>query len=499
MQMLMQPNFYQPNTHHKTMIMLLRKSHYAIAICLSSAFIFACSTNSSSPDTAQISDTTALPQDTTAPTAFAIRPPFDNISVPVQSYKINANKAQTIRTPKGSVIDIPANIFRDIDGKPITGEIEIRFREFHTAAEILASGIPMTNPETGDYMESAGMFEITGWQHGEEITIYSPRQTTINVKLASFNEGNKFDFFKLNPKDCRWAEIDGDGTIPAQKNKDKKIRLQEIEKQLGKEPQKPISSKECKNFVFDLDINYSEFPEFKSFKGVTWEYCGTADATNPEKQTWVLQTDWEQAKISANDGKSYKLTLSTHDKKFETEVRPVLKGKDFEKAMADFNKNMEKYAKKVEEIAAQREALTKQANVLREFNISGFGIYNWDYWQKAAGQTCETTFVFEDTELSNSLSKEMTFFLVINAENAVIPFPVINLKSNVLRFDPYRNNTIVAVLPNNKLAIIDHKSFKKIDANKLDRTSKLNLYFNNTHIKTVKSVEDIQAVINQIG
>ncbi len=477
----------------------LRKSRYVIAICLASTLVFSCAPSGSSAgtDTAQTSDTTALPQETTAPTALAIRPPFDNISVPMQSYKVDAGKTQTIRTPKGSVIDIPANIFVDKDGNPVRGEVEIKFREFHTAAEILASGIPMTNPETGDYMESAGMFEIAGSQQGEEIFVKEGE--TINVQLASFTNENKFDFFKLNPKDCRWAEIDGDGTIPAQENADKKIRLQEIEKRIGKEPQKPISSKECKNFVFDLDINYSEFPEFKSFRGVTWEYCGTTDATNPEKQKWVLQTDWEQAKISANDGKSYKLTLSTPDKKFETAVRPVLKGKDFEKAMADFNKNMEKYTQKVAEVAAQRDALKTQANVLREFRVGGFGIYNWDYWQKAVGQTCETTFAFEDAELGSSLSKEMTFFLVVNAENAVVPFPVINLKSNVLRFDPTRTNTIVAVLPNNKLAIIDSRTFKKIDISKLERTSKLNLQFNNSHIKTVNSVKDIQAVIDQIG
>ncbi|NJN77433.1 MAG: hypothetical protein HC803_03155 [Saprospiraceae bacterium] len=64
------------------------------------------------------------------------------------------------------------------------GKVDISYREFHDAAAIIASGIPMTNSEGDKYMETAGMFEINGSQNGQEVGIADDKE--IEVKMGSF-------------------------------------------------------------------------------------------------------------------------------------------------------------------------------------------------------------------------------------------------------------------------------------------------------------------------
>ena len=137
---------------------------------------------------------------------LAVRPPLNGVDVAKTSHKINGAKGGKIELPSGIVITIEPNIFVDKDGKPITEDIDILYREMHDAADILASGIPIQRPN-GEFMETAGMFEIEGNYQGQEIFVAEGKN--INVKMASFNEGDRFDFWKMNPKDCSWTDIDG--------------------------------------------------------------------------------------------------------------------------------------------------------------------------------------------------------------------------------------------------------------------------------------------------
>ena len=66
---------------------------------------------------------------------------------------------------------IPMDWAVDKNGQPIKGEVEIAYREFHNAAEIIASGIPMTDKTGEKYMQTAGMFEVKGSVANETVEI----------------------------------------------------------------------------------------------------------------------------------------------------------------------------------------------------------------------------------------------------------------------------------------------------------------------------------------
>ena len=142
-----------------------------------------------------------------------ILPPFEDVDVPFSKYTVDVSQGRTITTETGTTIIIPKGAFKDADGNPIKGKVDISYREFHDAAAIIASGIPMINADGDKYMETAGMFEINGSQNGQDVQIADGKD--IEVKMGSFVEGENFDFFYFDKKACNWET---QGTTKPEKN-----------------------------------------------------------------------------------------------------------------------------------------------------------------------------------------------------------------------------------------------------------------------------------------
>lgn len=143
------------------------------------------------------------------------KPAFEGVDVPFYSFKFDAAKGTKISLDNGTSINVPKNAFVDKDGKTIAGEVELNYREFHNAADIIASGIPMHDPATGQYMETAGMFEMKGNQGGDDISIAPGKD--IEVKMASYNQDGNFDFWQYDATKGAWSEQDGGGQVAAQR------------------------------------------------------------------------------------------------------------------------------------------------------------------------------------------------------------------------------------------------------------------------------------------
>jgi len=418
-----------------------------------------------------------------------IAPAFKNIDVAYQKFGVNPAKAEKITLKKtGTVIEIPADAFVDENGNPVKEKVDISFREFHDAAEIIASGIPMQNPETGEYMETAGMFEIKGHCKGKEIFIAPTKKITVN--LASYNEGDRFDFFKLD-KNGRWEtkQKGGQATINLK-------RVEELKKADEKETQKPIEPKSLErnnNFVFDFNVNYKAFPELSAFKGIIWQYAGKAkDPGNPELNPEIFETDWQNIEIKKAKDK-YVLVLKFGRKKVEIEVLPVLKGTDYKIAKIDFEKNMREYEQIKKEIEMQRKMYDQQAELLRSYSLSGFGIYNWDFWKGDADKNFEVKIDFEPEFDYAENSNTVTYFLVNNRRKAVVRYGTDNkgIISN-FAFPSSDKNTLIAILPGNKVAVFEKKDFDQLLDKKNGNLVTIKM---KTEKKEITSVDDISKII----
>ncbi len=49
---------------------------------------------------------------------------------------MNAEEGGVLTFPSGTKLEIPANAFLDAQGNPVTGKVEIAYREFHDAGTI---------------------------------------------------------------------------------------------------------------------------------------------------------------------------------------------------------------------------------------------------------------------------------------------------------------------------------------------------------------------------
>ena len=143
------------------------------------------------PDTSRIVPDTIFIGESIA----EIHPPVSGLDIKYRSFRIKGNKAHHLRLPSGTTIDIPAYAFMDKNGKTINNLLTLKYREFHDAADIFVSGIPM-EIKLGDkirHLSTAGMFDIRAENQEGELTLSKGKK--LNVTMASQTRGNGYDAY----------------------------------------------------------------------------------------------------------------------------------------------------------------------------------------------------------------------------------------------------------------------------------------------------------------
>ncbi|WP_298153678.1 OmpA family protein [Flavobacterium sp.] len=122
-------------------------------------------------------------------------------------YHINAAKAETLKYKSGSEIHIPANAFVDEDGKPISGNIDVRYVEYRDPIDFILGNIPMDYPQHGEntHFNSAGMYKILANQNGK--SIYLREGTQITVDFAMTQEVPGLNFYNYDTIANKWTEL----------------------------------------------------------------------------------------------------------------------------------------------------------------------------------------------------------------------------------------------------------------------------------------------------
>lgn len=461
----------------------MKKLTYLLALCVLIAMQSCDSENddATSVSVEEVVETTEKP--------LGVAPPFDGVDVPFTTHKFLAEKGEIIEISTGTKIIIPKDAFRDENGNLVRGEVEVNYREFHDATAILMSGIPMTNAEGDEYMETAGMFEINGEQKGKTIAVADDKE--IEVQMGSFVEGDDFDFLYYNQKTCNWETK---GRTKPEKNVAKLNKLKNLT-QVPTKPSKPKKFDETA-FVFDLDVDYSSFPELRAYHGVVWQYNGTTNAKNPETNSWVFKEDWKDIELKSTDATKgkYELILKNSEREFVTDVSPALKGMDFDKAMklfADKNANYEKLkTTRIEE----EERIAQEADLVRTFKVSNFGIFNWDIWKRPNRKKCLASFDFGQ-ETDKYINK-ISVFLVTGSQRSVVRYQPKDFDR--FSFDPNDDNLLIAILPGNKVAYFKAEDFKNIDLTTLGE-QKTYTFRMKIEENAVASLDDLASIIERLS
>jgi len=333
-------------------------------------------------------NTTNTP-DTKLNKAF-IAPPISKLNIPYTSYTVKSEQGATLKHKSNSKIIIPKKAFVNKQGQDIVGDVEIKYREFHNQADIIASGIPMTYDSAGvqSHLESAGMIDIKGYQNGEPVFINPKKQIT--VEFQSEHTADKYNMYELDTVARNWTYISRDNSLKdkVKSNGSKEIKKHdaikktdspkavELQKQIdaiplkietekivyakkinqlpkANQPSKPVKAIAGRP-QFELEVDYKEFPELEAFKNAVFE----VGSENKNFNSKLADITWSSAEVSEGPikGKNYLLTLKLRERVEKLIVYPALTGTDYDNALKIYEKKFSSY----NELIAKREANEKK-------------------------------------------------------------------------------------------------------------------------------------------
>lgn len=415
-----------------------------------------------------------------------IAPAFASINVATQHLTVKGSDAQTLELPSGSSIDVPTAAFVDANGSPVKGDVDITFREFHNAAEIIASGIPMkVFKENGkeEWMQTAGMYEINGSQNGQPVFVAPGK--TLNVNLVSDVDG-EYDFWKFDEDAGNWDNL---GVSTPQPNPNATIP-QNAPVNVGLPPVAPIAFNQNTPPI-DLEVNLKNFPELADKQGIVWQYAGKDAQKDPANNRAIFQSSWDEIDLQANaDGQTYTLTLENDDEKITLPVVPTLKGKDLEQALADYQQRLKSYQKKLASASEVSKLRQQQASFIRSYAIEGFGIFNYDILAKMDNIIPLLANFDFGIDLPANMRKDIVVFQISGNGKMVVKFPPSDWKK--FRLDPELKPSLVAVLPGDKLATLTFADIKKQLPQIKAAKGQEYLFRMNVQTDEVKSVQDVE-------
>jgi len=416
-----------------------------------------------------------------------VKPAFKGLDHAFKKFIVNSEKESTIYIAEtGTEIKIPAHAFVDEKGQTIKGQVEIKYREFHDAAEIMLSGIPMYNPDNGSYMVSAGMYEIRGSQKGKTIEIDPEKKVAIS--MASYREGDDYDFFVLGDKNGRWktlSENDKPRVNLKRANAIDKLNRTPIEK-----PVEPVKLGSSKEFVFNFNVEKSAFPDLAVFNDVLWQFAGNeTDADHPEKNQKMFNSTWNQVKLVAGQD-CYQIKMSNSKDSFITRVKPLLKGKDFEKAKKQFDSKLATYEKVKKAVEDQRMVFENQAQLNRSFEIGGFGVYNCDIWQNMPMTEPMVTEIEFPEGFEHLSAMKHTCYLINKSRSTVVPISSEKFKGLSLpKVDEF---FMLVVLPENKVGYMDSKAYSNI-VNQKQKKATIKIKISDTKVVGLDDLKKIMS------
>jgi hypothetical protein len=292
--------------------------------------------------------------------------PMKTMDAPFRDFTVSASRDSTLLFETGSFISVPAGAFEDENDNTVEGDVQIHYREFHDAIDILLSGIPMNYDSAGTHyqFESGGMFEIRATKNGKQVRLKKGKELKINM-ISNTAEPNDFNFYSLDTVARKWNYVSENtvsnntcirayeervpGTVA-------KMNVQApAEAPLhGDKPVMPLKADPAlPNFRIDFDAE--EFPELQAFTGIKFQPLKGDKGYDPG----LAKKTWEEVEVKrGKNADNYVVKFTSGKESHHFTVVPVVEEKDLAAAMADFEVRQRNY----ETLLAERKHGAQKGN-----------------------------------------------------------------------------------------------------------------------------------------
>ncbi|CAN5203816.1 hypothetical protein BH09BAC5_BH09BAC5_28580 [soil metagenome] len=418
----------------------------------------------------------------------AVDPVLQN-NLAFRNFTVNSDKADTISISEGTQLFIPPGTFVDENGKAVTGDVQIHYRAFYTPGEIIASGISMfyDTANAEHVFSSAGMFEITGTQNGNPVSIAKGK--SIDMNFASTRNDAQYSFYEMDTTNAKWKFVT---TGNAEPNSFRNKLIAELDKLIPK----PVEPKlfDANKPVIDIDVDTKDHPELAGYDGILWQYAGTG--TDPEKNKWVYDENWTSTQLTMRDSSTcmYGLKLSSGTKTFSTNVYPTLKGQNYQKAVSEFRNKMEVFNATETVRQQKRKDVALTTEYQRRTKIITFGICNWDRYQiYGSPEYAQVEFHFDDPEFERQRENVAIYFVAISGQ---MVSSCNGASTSSFVFTSSSNSAVIGILRGTtKVAVLNNSEF--LVAVSGDRTKHSKLQLHPTSM-TVKDNRDLDILIAKL-
>lgn len=445
-----------------------------------------------------------------------ISPPFPSLDPAFTVFRADATKEQTFVLPHGGHLKVPKGAFVDAQGNAVTGEVTLRYREFHNAADIFLSGIPMKYDSAGNrQLETAGMFELRGSQNDKEVFV--KKGASLEVRLASFAPENDYMAYALDENARNWRFL----AYNRGESNAEKIKLRQKVAALQLKITFPMGSK---YFALDyravLDVFYNNDlrnVDHETMQSKLTAYgLGWLNVNNYSTIKWkgkdelaifmvwrrlggTHYPDWILSSAAKLDGAAKKKTINANiyteneavfrhqggDRYLLTLYNPKMRSDSFNlkveavMTIADLFKFPPEYWEKnykqaMALLEQERERMATVADMFRTLEISGFGIYNYDRLLKMDPVEVAASFQFE-SQWAEQGSLVETVYLIPGTERSVVKLERSLWPKLPLIDDPEAH--IMVPLSGNRLAVFSAEKYAAIDFDKLRKTPNSALLF----------------------
>lgn len=419
------------------------------------------------------------------PTSFSIEKPFETIEKAFEEF-VYEGKEKTFELLGGTVIEFPEEAFAE------EGKITVKVREFFTAGEILASGIPMKYDSAGitSDFQSAGMLEIRMLKDGKEVVLKENKEAKV-IMTSSKKESN-YNLYDLNEENGKWNFKCKQAVEAKPKDVARINAINEELKQFEK-PAKPVKNLKDRK-VFDLNYKMENHTELKELANLMWQYTGKDEKRDITNNPDFLKKNWKKVAIYPTDKELvYFLKLTDQDTTFRTTIRPVLRGELLTSANEEYSAKLKVYNNEIKDRIIEKKRLEREDQFLRSFALKGGGIYNYDR-QFKVGNTVQLIASIEFNTPLDLQKSNITYFLITGDNDVVIKYNQESLEK--FRFNPNYNNKLMAVLPGDRIASFSSKEFNAININNMSEDQATPFTFKlKLEGKPIKKVEEIDEVI----
>ncbi|MEL6655487.1 MAG: hypothetical protein AAFR36_03540 [Bacteroidota bacterium] len=385
-----------------------------------------------------------------------IAPPLEESYQPMEVHVVDAEEGALITLPSGTEIEVPANAFVDLEGNAVTGKVNISFREFHTAAEVILSGIPMKDwdedTENWENFSTAGMFEIRGTDEDQQ-PVKTVAERPVEVRLASRVEGT-YDTWYFDEDKGDWdrqGQSIGEAFVPPPASTRNHTSAG---RDLPPRPTPPVEYDDEAIRVAFAGMNLADFPEINDPENIALQYAGErGDEKDPEENEWIFDAKWFQAELSKTGQKGvYQLYLENDDEEFTTQVKATLLPEAYSLALEDYRKQLAAYEEAVRNMEQNRQRV---AQVLRSMEVGNFGVYNYDIY----GRWEEPVFTqanFQPAGEDNETRLEKVYLVTDNGQISV-SYPMNQWE--MFNFDRKRKNLLIGFTSDLQIVILSPQGF----------------------------------------